>query len=64
MIPRSGNGSGNFVVTITVPPQLPSSSLSNYSLTYNLGTFSNVFITFGNGSVIGVTVHWTLVGVT
>ena len=62
--PGSGTGSGSFVVTITVPPQLPSSSFSNCSLTYNLGTFSNVFVTFSDGSVIGVTVNWTFVGVT
>jgi pimeloyl-ACP methyl ester carboxylesterase len=62
--PGSGSGSGSLVVTITVPPQLPSSSFSNCSLTYNLGTFSNVFVTFSDGSVIGVTVYWTFVGVT
>ena len=62
--PGTGSGSGSFVVTITVPPQLPSSSYSNCSLTYNLGTFSNVIVTFSDGSVIGVTVYWTFVGVT
>jgi hypothetical protein len=62
--PSAGNGSGNVVVTITVPPQLPSSSFSSCSLTYKLGTFSNVFITFSDGTVIGVTVFWTFVGTT
>lgn len=62
--PLSGSGSGSLVVTITVPPQLPSSSYSSCSLTYNLDTFSNVFVTFSDGSVIGVTVYWTFVGTT
>lgn len=62
--PGSGSGSGSFVVTITVPPQLPSSSFSSCSLTYNLGTFSNVFVAFSDGTVIGVTVYWTFVGTT
>ena len=62
--PAAGSGPGNFKVTITVPPQTPSSSFSNCSLTYNLGTFSNVYVTFSDGSVIGVTVYWTFVGVT
>jgi uncharacterized protein YjdB len=62
--PGSGSGAGNVVVTITVPPQLPSSSFSSCSLTYTLGTFSNVFVTFSDGTVIGVTVYWTFVGTT
>lgn len=62
--PRSGTGPGTISVTITVPPQKPSSSWSNCSLTYNLGTFDNVYVTFSDGSVVGVTVYWTFVGVT
>ena len=62
--PASGSGSGNVVVTITVPPQLPSSSYSSCSLTYNLDTFSNMYVTFSDGTVIGVTVYWTFVGTT
>lgn len=62
--PRSGTGPGIISVTITVPPQMPSSSYSNCSLTYNLGTFDNVYVTFSDGSVVGVTVYWTFVGVT
>ena len=62
--PAAGGGSGSFVVTITVPPQLPSSSFSNCTLTYNLATFTNVFVTFSDGSVVGVTIDWTFVGVT
>jgi hypothetical protein len=62
--PAAGSGAGAFTVTITVPPQTPSSSYSSCSLTYDLGTFSNVYVTFSDGSVIGVTVYWTFVGVT
>jgi hypothetical protein len=62
--PSSRSGSGSLVVTITVPPQLPSSGFSSCSLTYTLGTFSNVYVAFSDGSVIGVTVYWTFVGVT
>jgi uncharacterized protein YjdB len=62
--PGSGSGSADVVVTITVPPQLPSSSYSNCGLTYNLSTFSNVWVTFSDGTVIGVTAYWTFVGTT
>jgi hypothetical protein len=62
--PSSGSGSGNVVVTITVPPQLPSSSFSSCSLQYFLDTFSNMYVTFSDGTVIGVTVYWTFVGTT
>jgi hypothetical protein len=62
--PVAGNGAGDVLVTVTVPPQLPSSSYSNCSLTYNLATFSNVYVTFSDGAIIGVTVSWTFVGTT
>jgi len=62
--PKSGTGPGTITVTITVPPQKPSSSYSNCSLTYNLGTFSNIFVTFSDGNSVGVTVYWTFIGVT
>ena len=62
--PKSGSGSGTFTVTITVVPQLPSSSYSNCSLTYKLGTLDNVYVTFSDGTVVGVTVYWTFIGVT
>jgi hypothetical protein len=62
--PASGSGSGDVVVTITVPPQLPSSSYSSCSLQYFLDTFSNMYVTFSDGAVIGVTVYWTFVGTT
>jgi hypothetical protein len=60
--PASGSVSGDVLVTITVPPQLP--SFGDCSLTYSMNTFSNVYITFSDGTVIGVTVYWTFVGTT
>jgi hypothetical protein len=62
--PASGSGSGDVVVTVTVPPQLPSSSYSSCSLQYFLDTFSNMYVSFSDGTVIGVTVYWTFVGTT
>jgi hypothetical protein len=62
--PGSGSTSGDVVVTVTVPPQLPSSSYSSCSLTWSLSTFSNMYVTFSDGTVIGVTVYWTFVGTT
>lgn len=62
--PGAGNTSGSFTVTVTVPPQLPSSSYSSCSLQYFLDTFSNVYVKFSDGTVIGVTVFWTFVGTT
>ena len=58
----SGNGTVNF--TITVPAQAPSSSYSNWSLTYNLGTLNMIWVTFSDGASIGFEVDWTFVGVT
>jgi hypothetical protein len=60
----SGKGSGAISVTITVPPQLPSSSYSSCSLTYKLNTLDNVYVTFSDGTVIGATAYWTFIGVT
>jgi hypothetical protein len=60
----SGSGSGSFSVTVTVPPQPPSSSFSSCSLNYYLDTFTNVWVTFSDGSVIGVTAYWTFKGTT
>jgi hypothetical protein len=62
--PGSGSTSGSFVVTVTVPPQPPSSSYSSCSLQWFLDTFSNVDVKFSDGTVIGVTVYWTFVGTT
>jgi hypothetical protein len=62
--PGSGSTSGSFVVTVTVPPQPPSSSYSSCSLQWFLDTFSNVYVKFSDGAVIGVTVYWTFVGTT
>jgi hypothetical protein len=62
--PGSGSTSGSFVVTVTVPPQPPSSSFSSCSLQWFLDTYSNVYVKFSDGAVIGVTVYWTFVGTT
>jgi hypothetical protein len=62
--PGSGSASGSFVVTVTVPPQPPSSSYSSCSLQWFLDTYSNVYVKFSNGGAIGVTVYWTFVGTT
>jgi uncharacterized protein YjdB len=62
--PTSGTGLGSMKVTITVPPQPPSTSYSNCSLTYTLNTYSNVWVTFSDGAIVGVTVYWTFVGTT
>jgi len=62
--PSSGSGSGTLTVTINALPQSPSSSYSSCSLTYTLGTFDNIYVTFSDGTVVGVTVYWTFVGVT
>jgi hypothetical protein len=51
-------------VTINVPAQLPSSSYSNCSLQWKLGTFDNIYVTFSDGTVIPVTVSWTFIGTT
>ena len=62
--PSAGSGSGTVTVTINVPAQSPSSSYSSCSLTYTLGTFNTVTVTFSDGSSIPFTVYWTFVGVT
>jgi trimeric autotransporter adhesin len=61
--PSASSGSGSVLVTVTVPPQVPS-AYSSCTLTYTIGTFTNVYVTFSDGTVIGVTVYWTFIGVT
>ncbi|HTQ81181.1 MAG TPA: BACON domain-containing protein, partial [Thermoanaerobaculia bacterium] len=63
--PSSGTGSGAFTVTITVPPQKPSSSYSNCSLTYKLQFFTNLGVTFSDsGGSLFVTAYYDFIGVT
>jgi hypothetical protein len=62
--PGSGSGPGLLTVTITVPPQKPSSSYSNCTLTYALGTFDNFAVTFSDGDYIGFTAYYDFIGVT
>jgi hypothetical protein len=62
--PASGTGSALLTVTITVAPQQPSSSYSNCTLTYTLGTFDNFAVTFSDGGYIGFTAYYDYIGVT
>jgi hypothetical protein len=64
VVAGSGSGSGSFTVTINVPPQRPSSSYSNCSLTYPLRVSTVVDVKFSDGTLLGVTVNWTYIGVT
>jgi len=62
--PGSGTGSALLTVTITVAPQKPSSSYSNCTLTYAIGTFDNFAVTFSDGGYIGFTAYYDYIGVT